>query len=691
MLKVKAHPAGTSRPILVVPKEFELRLPGKPRLLSVPFGQIELDRPGVYSLEGPNGSGKSILIRLLTGVLPQVFEPVNLVLMVDGEQVELRSPADALKAGIITVHQDDELIASMTIYDQILLRHSRTRVRDFGSYLWDLLYYEFFRFFRLGGATIPSQLERFLEKFEPKKVDWRNKRVIRADASRIIEEHGLNQDLLDSLPTVLSGGTKAAARLLMAQLYSRPRVLVLDEALTGISKDYWPGYVDRIKAWASKSHAAVLVVSHVKAEMDRWNPSKRFEIKEGELKIYPGSVPARLDMDESTFGKPVQVYTVGSDAMIDKPTFRSIGDYLNQSEEIIAIAQENIVGTQHWKELLQVCARPPILLEISPAEMARGAHFLAEMLRRINHTNSHQQCALVIAGGSEMLNWGCLLSSTTAFRYGGTILYPTTAEGMIFAATSPLASVLLHSMDPVGEAATIGDGVLASVVVPPGIVVVDRRFVLSKGDNDLRTALAGALRVGAIADRGLFDESLHELCLIIVDSARCFSIYERCAPAINELRLVDPQGMIAARLLRYGDLHARALEIIDAAGSLGKAQRALGGMLIEATVCDADQTLKKGLTQAARAAGSAMATFFSGAVPGDIVAAYSRLYGSWIEGIGISAIAEFDVRKIRPTLYRIAPEKTLPSYLEGQLQKSIRRVETSRVANAFKDIAAMLR
>ena len=65
----------------------------------------------VLCLLGDNGAGKSTLIKILSGVHP----PDSGEILVDGEQVVLGSPRDALQRGIATVYQDLAMIPLMSI------------------------------------------------------------------------------------------------------------------------------------------------------------------------------------------------------------------------------------------------------------------------------------------------------------------------------------------------------------------------------------------------------------------------------------------------------------------------------------------------------------------------------------------------------------------------------------------------
>ena len=65
----------------------------------------------VLCLLGDNGAGKSTLIKILSGVHP----PDTGQILVDGEEVTLSSPRDALQRGIATVYQDLAMIPLLSI------------------------------------------------------------------------------------------------------------------------------------------------------------------------------------------------------------------------------------------------------------------------------------------------------------------------------------------------------------------------------------------------------------------------------------------------------------------------------------------------------------------------------------------------------------------------------------------------
>jgi ABC-type sugar transport system ATPase subunit len=71
----------------------------------------------VHGLVGENGAGKSTLTKVLAGLYP----PDAGTLLLDGKPLSLRGTDDALARGIVTVHQDINLIATQTVAENIFL------------------------------------------------------------------------------------------------------------------------------------------------------------------------------------------------------------------------------------------------------------------------------------------------------------------------------------------------------------------------------------------------------------------------------------------------------------------------------------------------------------------------------------------------------------------------------------------
>ncbi|HVR29999.1 MAG TPA: sugar ABC transporter ATP-binding protein [Thermoanaerobaculia bacterium] len=82
----------------------------------------------VVALVGENGAGKSTLIKILAGVFPADAGSLRL----DGEPLELASPAEAWRRGIAVIHQDLQLCDNLSIAANVFLGRAPLRWRALG-------------------------------------------------------------------------------------------------------------------------------------------------------------------------------------------------------------------------------------------------------------------------------------------------------------------------------------------------------------------------------------------------------------------------------------------------------------------------------------------------------------------------------------------------------------------------------
>lgn len=71
----------------------------------------------IHALVGENGAGKSTLMKMLFGV----ETPDNGRILLNGEEVKINSPADAIQRGICMVHQHFMLVPSLTVAENIVM------------------------------------------------------------------------------------------------------------------------------------------------------------------------------------------------------------------------------------------------------------------------------------------------------------------------------------------------------------------------------------------------------------------------------------------------------------------------------------------------------------------------------------------------------------------------------------------
>jgi ABC-type uncharacterized transport system ATPase subunit len=101
-------------PNAVEMREIVLHFPG---VLANDHVNFTLKRGEIHALLGENGAGKSTLMNILAGL----YQPESGTIAIQGEQVSLNSPRDAIARGIGMVHQHFMLVPTQTVTENILL------------------------------------------------------------------------------------------------------------------------------------------------------------------------------------------------------------------------------------------------------------------------------------------------------------------------------------------------------------------------------------------------------------------------------------------------------------------------------------------------------------------------------------------------------------------------------------------
>lgn len=86
---------------------------------------LEVRAGEVHALMGENGAGKSTLMKVVGGV----HQPDTGQVRVNGEELTLASPKDAIGAGIAMIHQELSTVPYMTVADNLALGREPTRAR----------------------------------------------------------------------------------------------------------------------------------------------------------------------------------------------------------------------------------------------------------------------------------------------------------------------------------------------------------------------------------------------------------------------------------------------------------------------------------------------------------------------------------------------------------------------------------
>jgi rhamnose transport system ATP-binding protein len=78
---------------------------------------LSIARGSIHALVGENGAGKSTLGKIVAGVLA----PDEGRLLLDGEEVALRSPREALERGVATIAQELNVVGQLSVEDNVFL------------------------------------------------------------------------------------------------------------------------------------------------------------------------------------------------------------------------------------------------------------------------------------------------------------------------------------------------------------------------------------------------------------------------------------------------------------------------------------------------------------------------------------------------------------------------------------------
>ncbi|MDX7951450.1 ATP-binding cassette domain-containing protein [Lichenihabitans sp. Uapishka_5] len=92
-------------------------------VLALDGAELRVNRGEVHALLGANGAGKSTLMNVLGGVVMKDAGEI----LIDGRPVELKGPRDSIANGIAFVHQELNVLSSMTVAENIFIADLPTR------------------------------------------------------------------------------------------------------------------------------------------------------------------------------------------------------------------------------------------------------------------------------------------------------------------------------------------------------------------------------------------------------------------------------------------------------------------------------------------------------------------------------------------------------------------------------------
>jgi ABC-type sugar transport system ATPase subunit len=182
---------------------------------------LHLKKGEVLGLIGDNGAGKSTLIKILSGF----HQPDGGKIFVDGEEVQIRSVAQARALGIDTVYQDLALVPGLSVYHNMFLKRELVG--------------------KLGGVDLPM-----LDNAE-----------MRRRARKYLDEMGVRVPDVDAEVALLSGGQRQSIAVARS-VYSEAKILLLDEPLAAMGAKEGALILDLIRELKSRGDVSMILIVH---------------------------------------------------------------------------------------------------------------------------------------------------------------------------------------------------------------------------------------------------------------------------------------------------------------------------------------------------------------------------------------------------------------------------------------------
>ena len=176
---------------------------------------LRLGQGEVLGLIGDNGAGKSTLLKILCGFQP----PDSGRILLNGQEVTLKSVDHARSLGIDAVYQDLALINELSVYHNMYLNREKVR--------WPLL----------------------------------NNKAMRKLAREQLDNMGVNIQSVDVPVARLSGGQRQAIAVARS-VYTDAKILLLDEPLAAMGAKEAALILELVRDLKRRGDVSVIIIAH---------------------------------------------------------------------------------------------------------------------------------------------------------------------------------------------------------------------------------------------------------------------------------------------------------------------------------------------------------------------------------------------------------------------------------------------
>jgi simple sugar transport system ATP-binding protein len=176
---------------------------------------LHLARGEVLGLLGDNGAGKSTLLKILCGF----HRPDTGRIILEGQEVTLKSVDHARSLGIDAVYQDLALVNQLSVYHNMFLNRERVR--------WPLL----------------------------------SNKTMKRLAREYLDEMGVNIPSVEADVAALSGGQRQAIAVARS-VFTDAKVLLLDEPLAAMGAKEAALILDLVRDLKGKGDVSIIIIAH---------------------------------------------------------------------------------------------------------------------------------------------------------------------------------------------------------------------------------------------------------------------------------------------------------------------------------------------------------------------------------------------------------------------------------------------
>jgi ABC-type sugar transport system ATPase subunit len=176
---------------------------------------LRLAKGEVLGLIGDNGAGKSTLLKILCGFQP----PTSGRILLEGQEVRLKSVDHARSLGIDAVYQDLALVPQLSVFENMYLNREKVN--------WPLL----------------------------------NRKAMRKEAKEHLDEIGVRIPNINSPVARLSGGQRQAIAVARS-VFSNPKILLLDEPLAAMGVKEGSMILDLITQLKEQGNVSIIIIAH---------------------------------------------------------------------------------------------------------------------------------------------------------------------------------------------------------------------------------------------------------------------------------------------------------------------------------------------------------------------------------------------------------------------------------------------